>query len=250
MPARKLGGVGGEAAGHDRRHERRHAPDPGTAGAAEPRRRSRRRGWHARPGGAGRRARRAARRSGSRTRCTSGKTAATARRAAPSPIAGAARDASSGTVRAEVQDERARQGTCPRRAEEELVGPPFRLTLRRGQATRTRSRERRMPSVSMTVNGKSVSGEVEGRTLLVQFLRENLGLTGTHVGCDTSQCGACVVHVNGDASNPARSSPPPARAPRSRRSRAWPTPTAASASSSRRSRTITGCSAASARRAW
>ena len=56
-----------------------------------------------------------------------------------------------------------------------------------------------MTSVSMTVNGKQVSGEVEGRTLLVQFLREGLGLTGTHVGCDTSQCGACVVHVNGDS---------------------------------------------------
>lgn len=56
-----------------------------------------------------------------------------------------------------------------------------------------------MSSVSMTVNGKSVSGEVEGRTLLVQFIRENLGLTGTHVGCDTSQCGACVVHVDGKA---------------------------------------------------
>ena len=56
-----------------------------------------------------------------------------------------------------------------------------------------------MPSISMTVNGKSVSGEVEGRTLLVQFLRDNLGLTGTHVGCDTSQCGACVVHVNGES---------------------------------------------------
>ncbi len=56
-----------------------------------------------------------------------------------------------------------------------------------------------MPSVSMTVNGKSVSGEVEERTLLVQFLRENLRLTGTHVGCDTSQCGACVVHVDGKA---------------------------------------------------
>jgi carbon-monoxide dehydrogenase small subunit len=52
-------------------------------------------------------------------------------------------------------------------------------------------------SVSMTVNGKAVRGEVEGRTLLVQFLRETLRLTGTHVGCDTSQCGACVVHVNG-----------------------------------------------------
>ena len=56
-----------------------------------------------------------------------------------------------------------------------------------------------MVTVSMTVNGQAVSGEVEGRTLLVQFIRENLGLTGTHVGCDTSQCGACVVHVNGDS---------------------------------------------------
>jgi aerobic carbon-monoxide dehydrogenase small subunit len=56
-----------------------------------------------------------------------------------------------------------------------------------------------MPAVSMTVNGKRVTGTVEPRTLLVQFLRENLGLTGTHVGCDTSQCGACVVHVNGDS---------------------------------------------------
>ena len=56
-----------------------------------------------------------------------------------------------------------------------------------------------MATVSMTVNGQAVSGEVEGRTLLVQFIRENLGLTGTHVGCDTSQCGACVVHVNRDS---------------------------------------------------
>ncbi|MBT5267356.1 MAG: (2Fe-2S)-binding protein [Rhodospirillaceae bacterium] len=55
-----------------------------------------------------------------------------------------------------------------------------------------------MPTVSMTVNGKAVSGEVESRTLLVQFIREHLELTGTHVGCDTSQCGACVVHVNGE----------------------------------------------------
>lgn len=54
-----------------------------------------------------------------------------------------------------------------------------------------------MPKVSMTVNGKAVSGDVEGRTLLVEFLRSGLGLTGTHVGCDTSQCGACVVHVDG-----------------------------------------------------
>lgn len=56
-----------------------------------------------------------------------------------------------------------------------------------------------MPTLSLTVNGKAVSAEVENRTLLVQLLREKLGLTGTHVGCDTSQCGACVVHINGDA---------------------------------------------------
>ncbi|UWQ40103.1 (2Fe-2S)-binding protein [Leisingera aquaemixtae] len=56
-----------------------------------------------------------------------------------------------------------------------------------------------MAKVSMTVNGKDASGEVEGRTLLSSFLREQLGLTGTHVGCDTSQCGACVVHVDGKA---------------------------------------------------
>jgi len=54
-----------------------------------------------------------------------------------------------------------------------------------------------MPQVSLTVNGRPVKVEVEGRTLLVQVLREKLGLTGTHVGCDTSQCGACVVHVDG-----------------------------------------------------
>jgi len=56
-----------------------------------------------------------------------------------------------------------------------------------------------MSAVSLTVNGKAVTGDVEPRTLLVQFLREHLRLTGTHVGCDTSQCGACVVHVNGVA---------------------------------------------------
>ena len=54
-----------------------------------------------------------------------------------------------------------------------------------------------MPTVTMTVNGKSVTRDVEGRTLLVEYLRQHLGLTGTHVGCDTSQCGACVVHVDG-----------------------------------------------------
>jgi carbon-monoxide dehydrogenase small subunit len=56
-----------------------------------------------------------------------------------------------------------------------------------------------MPTVSMTVNGKAVSADVEERTLLVEYLRDSLGLTGTHVGCDTSQCGACVVHVDGDS---------------------------------------------------
>ncbi len=56
-----------------------------------------------------------------------------------------------------------------------------------------------MSRVTITVNGKSASRDVEDRTLLVNFLREDLGLTGTHVGCDTSQCGACVVHVDGKA---------------------------------------------------
>src|SRR5947209_11434071 len=56
-----------------------------------------------------------------------------------------------------------------------------------------------MTAVALTVNGKAVTGDVDPRTLLVQYLRENLRLTGTHVGCYTSQCGACVVHVNGKA---------------------------------------------------
>jgi len=56
-----------------------------------------------------------------------------------------------------------------------------------------------MPDVLMTVNGCAVRGAVEGRTLLVEFLRERLHLTGTHVGCDTGQCGACVVHLDGEA---------------------------------------------------
>ncbi|MDB5802966.1 MAG: cutS [Betaproteobacteria bacterium] len=56
-----------------------------------------------------------------------------------------------------------------------------------------------MSKIEMTVNGKTVAGEAEDRTLLVNFLRDNLGLTGTHVGCDTSQCGCCTIHLNGDA---------------------------------------------------
>jgi aerobic carbon-monoxide dehydrogenase small subunit len=54
-----------------------------------------------------------------------------------------------------------------------------------------------MTKVTMTVNGRQVSGECEDRTLLVNFIRENLSLTGTHVGCDTTQCGACVIHMDG-----------------------------------------------------
>ena len=56
-----------------------------------------------------------------------------------------------------------------------------------------------MPQVTLTVNGQTHTAEVEGRTLLVEMLREKLRMTGTHVGCDTSQCGACVVHVNGES---------------------------------------------------
>src|SRR5256885_7872502 len=61
------------------------------------------------------------------------------------------------------------------------------------------SRESSTTKVAMTVNGKAASANVDPRTLLVQFLRENLRLTGTHVGCDTSQCGACVVHLDSKA---------------------------------------------------
>jgi len=56
-----------------------------------------------------------------------------------------------------------------------------------------------MSAVAMTVNGKAVTGDVDPRTLLVQYLREHLRLTGTHVGCDTSQCGACTVDIDGQA---------------------------------------------------
>lgn len=56
-----------------------------------------------------------------------------------------------------------------------------------------------MTTVSLTLNGKQVSADVPDNTLLVNFIRETMSLTGTHVGCDTSQCGACVVHVNGES---------------------------------------------------
>ena len=73
----------------------------------------------------------------------------------------------------------------------------LRLINRKNRSDADPGRIPHVPTISMTVNGKDASGDVEGRTLLVNFIRKNLRLTGTHVGCDTSQCGACVVHVNG-----------------------------------------------------
>jgi carbon-monoxide dehydrogenase small subunit len=67
------------------------------------------------------------------------------------------------------------------------------------QAPKATAAETSMLKVAMTVNGKPATADIDPRTLLVQFLRENLRLTGTHVGCDTSQCGACVVHLDGKA---------------------------------------------------
>jgi aerobic carbon-monoxide dehydrogenase small subunit len=72
-------------------------------------------------------------------------------------------------------------------------------TVSRAEQGRMRRRNYHMANVTMTVNGKSVTAEIDPRTLLVQFVREHLRLTGTHVGCDTSQCGACVVHIDGKA---------------------------------------------------
>ena len=106
-----------------------------------------------------------------------------------------------------------------------------------------------MAAVSLTVNGKAVTANVDPRTLLVQFLRENLRLTGTHVGCDTSQCGACVVHVDGKAVKSCtmlavslrRRRGDDDRGPRRQRRRCI--------RCRRPSASITGCNAASARRA-
>lgn len=103
-------------------------------------------------------------------------------------------------------------------------------------------------SVTMTVNGQSVTRDVEPRTLLVQFLRDHLNMTGTHVGCDTSQCGACVVHVNGNSVKSCTILAAQAQAPRSPQSRAWPR-TASCIRCKKPSANITPCNAASARRA-
>ena len=107
-----------------------------------------------------------------------------------------------------------------------------------------------MPQVTLTVNGKGASAEVEGRTLLVELLREKLGLTGTHVGCDTSQCGACVVHVDGVSVKSCTMLAVQADGTRSPPSRAWRPPTARCTRCRRCSASITPCNAASARPAW
>ena len=105
-----------------------------------------------------------------------------------------------------------------------------------------------MPAVSMTVNGKAVTADVEPRTLLVQYLRENLRLTGTHVGCDTSQCGACVVHVDGKAVKSCTMFAWQARGrQRHSPSKGSPSRTARCIRCRRRSARITACNAASAR---
>jgi carbon-monoxide dehydrogenase small subunit len=77
---------------------------------------------------------------------------------------------------------------------EEFVNTPSKKKFNPSQRSRIMT-----VKVSMTVNGKAASGEVEERTLLVNFIRDNLRLTGTHVGCDTAQCGACTIHMNGRA---------------------------------------------------
>ncbi len=106
-----------------------------------------------------------------------------------------------------------------------------------------------MATVTMTVNGKAVSGTIEPRTLLVQFLRENLRLTGTHVGCDTSQCGACVVHVDGRAVKSCTTLALSCEGASVTTIEGSPAPTASCIRCRRLSASITACNAASARRA-
>ena len=108
-----------------------------------------------------------------------------------------------------------------------------------------------MPQVTLTVNGKQHTVEVENRTLLVELLREKLGLTGTHVGCDTSQCGACVVHVDGVSAKSCTMLALQADGTIGRsRSRGWRRRMARCTRCRRCSASITRCNAASARPAW
>ena len=100
--------------------------------------------------------------------------------------------------------------------------------------------------ITVTVNGEAREADVEPRLLLVHLLRDTFGLTGTHVGCDTSNCGACTVHVDGESAKSLHDARRPGRrSRRSRPSRAWPT-APPSTRSSRRSGTSTASSAASA----
>ena len=104
--------------------------------------------------------------------------------------------------------------------------------------------------VTMTVNGAEVEGLVEPRTLLVHFIRENLQLTGTHIGCETTHCGACTVDIDGMSVKSCTMFAVQAEGSRrSPRSRAWPMPTARCRRCRKASGRCTGCNAASARRA-
>ena len=107
-----------------------------------------------------------------------------------------------------------------------------------------------MAAVSMTVNGKAVTGDVEPRTLLVQFLREKLRLTGTHVGCDTAQCGACTVHLNGRAVKTCTMLAVQAEGAKRDHDRGHRRRRRHAAPDAGRLPPATACSAASARRAW
>src|SRR3954462_13102561 len=93
--------------------------------------------------------------------------------------------------------------------------------------------------VALTVNGERHELDVEPRLLLVHLIRDRLGLTGTHVGCDTSNCGACTVHLDGEAVKSCPVGPSRPTAARSRRSRAWRAPTGPCTRSRRRSGTTT-----------
>ena len=105
-------------------------------------------------------------------------------------------------------------------------------------------------SLAMTVNGKPVSADVDPRTLLVDFLRNQLSLTGTHVGCDTAQCGACTVHVNGRAVKSCNVLAAQAQGADVTTIEGIAEPTARCIRCRRPSRSATACNAASARPAW